>query len=237
MKAQTNFSFIFAFVIGIILVYTSESESFFFKDFNLRLNPPHGIEVESIEPLNLLSSKLSRVQNLSVFGTIYFYKDEHGQLHFTETPTSSKFRPFLSIRAKKNDTAENREIISNHVDYFSEKYGVDNHLVMAIIDVELGGNHQASSRTGAQGLRHFLLSKQEDSGLPDQFDPKDNIEAGIQYIKELLDQFPDLSLALAAYNAGPENVKRYNGIPPFRETQEFVKKVTANYDRRRAVRE
>jgi hypothetical protein len=223
-------------------------------------------------------SFLTNTHSLGVFGNVFFYKDEKGVLHFTEEPTSSKFkpyqardrefdqyfcrgiasmpvqktstssqlnvtipssskfRPFLSLRSRMGSSAD-REVITKHVQYFSEKYGLDHHLVMAMIEVESGFNHQAVSRAGAHGLMQIMPATQQDLGLTAPFDPKENIETGIQYLKQLLDRFPDLSLALAAYNAGPENVEKYKGIPPFRETQDYVRKVTANYDRRRATRE
>ena len=172
---------------------------------------------------------------LCAAGTIFFYKDEHGVMHFTDTPTSSKFRPFLSLRSRMGSSAD-RASITRHVEQYSQRYGLDPHLVMAVIEIESGFNHQAVSRAGAQGLMQIMPATQQDLGLTAPFDPAENIEAGIRYLKMLMDRFPDLSLALAAYNAGPANVERYNGIPPFRETQDYVRKVTTNYDRRRAAR-
>lgn len=172
---------------------------------------------------------------LCAAGTIFFYKDEHGVMHFTDTPTSSKFRPFQSLRSRMGSSAD-RASITRYVEQYSQRYGLDPHLVMAVIEIESGFNHQAVSRAGAQGLMQIMPATQQDLGLTAPFDPAENIEAGIRYLKMLMDRFPDLSLALAAYNAGPANVERYNGIPPFRETQDYVRKVTANYDRRRAAR-
>lgn len=172
---------------------------------------------------------------LCAAGTIFFYKDEHGVLHFTDTPTSSKFRPFLSLRSRMGSSSD-RASIARHVEQYSQRHGIDPHLVMAVIEVESGFNHQAVSRAGAQGLMQIMPATQQDLGLTAPFDPAENIEAGIRYLKMLMDRFPNLTLALAAYNAGPANVERYNGIPPFRETQDYVRKVTANYDRRRAAR-
>lgn len=172
---------------------------------------------------------------LCAAGTIFFYKDEHGVMHFTDTPTSSKFRPFLSLRSRMGSSVD-RASINRYVEQHSQRHGLDPHLVMAVIEVESGFNHQAVSRAGAQGLMQIMPATQQDLGLTSPFDPAENIEAGIRYLKMLMNRFPDLALALAAYNAGPANVERYNGIPPFRETQDYVRKVLANYDRRRAAR-
>ena len=172
---------------------------------------------------------------LCTAGTIFFYKDEHGVLHFTDTPRSSKFRPFQSLRSRFGNRTDRTTII-RYVEQHSHRYGLDPHLVMAVIEIESGFNHRAVSRAGAQGLMQIMPATQQDLGLTAPFNPGDNIEAGIRYLKMLMDQFPDLSLALAAYNAGPANVKRYQGIPPFRETQDYVRKVMASYDRRRTIR-
>lgn len=172
---------------------------------------------------------------MCVAGTIFFYKDEHGVLHFTDTPSSPKFRPFQSLRTRLGSRVD-QATITRYVDQYSHRHGLDPHLIMAVIEIESGFNQKAVSRAGAQGLMQIMPATQQDLGLTAPFNPGDNIEAGIRYLKMLMDRFPDLSLALAAYNAGPANVERYQGIPPFRETQDYVRKVMASYDRRRAAR-
>lgn len=172
--------------------------------------------------------------SLCIAGTIFFYKDEHGVMHFTDTPKSANFQPFRFLRSRLN-SAESSSI-SRYVEEYSRRYELDPHLVLAVIEVESGFDHQAISRAGAQGLMQIMPATQRDLGLVSPFDPRENIEAGVRYLKMLMDRFPDITLALAAYNAGPANVERYNGIPPFRETQGYVRKVLANYDRRRAAR-
>ncbi|GAB6060895.1 transglycosylase SLT domain-containing protein [Desulfonatronum parangueonense] len=171
---------------------------------------------------------------LCLAGTIFFYKDEQGIMHFTDTPTSAKFRPFFSFRSGMSSA--DLASITRYVEQYGAQYGIDPHLILAVIEVESGFNHQAISRAGAQGLMQIMPATQQDLGLISPFDPKENIEAGIRYLKMLMERFPDISLALAAYNAGPANVERYNGIPPFRETQDYVRKVLSNYDRRRSAR-
>ncbi|SDB21044.1 protein of unknown function [Desulfonatronum thiosulfatophilum] len=171
---------------------------------------------------------------LCVAGTIFFYKDEHGNMHFTDTPTSAKFRPFISFRSGMSSA--DRASITRYVERYGAQYGIDPNLILAVIEVESGFNHQAISRAGAQGLMQIMPATQQDLGLVSPFDPQENIEAGIRYLKMLMERFPDITLALAAYNAGPANVERYNGIPPFRETQDYVRKVLSNYDRRKSAR-
>ena len=165
---------------------------------------------------------------------IYRYKDEHGVTHFTDTPDSPKFRPFLVFRGKP--LRADPETIARHVNELGRKHGVDSRLVMAVIEVESGFNSKAVSRAGAQGLMQIMPQTQQELGLESPFEAKANIEAGIRYLKMLMDRFSDLSLVLAAYNAGPGAVERYKGIPPFPETQDYVRRVMANYDRRKAAR-
>ncbi len=105
-------------------------------------------------------------------------------------------------------------------------------LIRAVIEVESGAVLTAVSHCGAQGLMQLMPETQSELGVQDPFDPDENIGAGSKYLASLLYRYNgDLSLALAAYNAGMGNVDKYGGIPPFKETQNFVKKVTAIYQR------
>ncbi len=165
--------------------------------------------------------------------TIFFYKDEQGVFHFTDTPSSPRYRPFLSLR-NKTRTAD-RATINRYVEQYSKVHRIDPHLVLAVIEVESGFNNNAVSSKGAQGLMQIMPQTQQDLGLRAPFEAQDNIEAGIRYLKMLIERFPDLSQALAAYNAGPGAVERYKGIPPYSETREYVRRVMANYDRRRSA--
>jgi soluble lytic murein transglycosylase-like protein len=110
----------------------------------------------------------------------------------------------------------------------AKKHGLDETLVAHVIAVESNFNPRAISRKQAQGLMQLLPQTAARFAVADVFDPAQNIEAGTSYLKELLDRYRgDLKLALAAYNAGPEMVERYGGIPPFPETQSYVQKVVS----------
>jgi soluble lytic murein transglycosylase-like protein len=110
----------------------------------------------------------------------------------------------------------------------AEKHGVDEKLIQHVIEMESNFNPRAVSRKQALGLMQLLPRTAARFSVADAFDPAQNIEAGTRYLRELLDRYSgNLALALAAYNAGPEMVERYRGIPPFPETQEYVRQITA----------
>ncbi|HVP06717.1 MAG TPA: transglycosylase SLT domain-containing protein [Candidatus Acidoferrum sp.] len=118
-----------------------------------------------------------------------------------------------------------------HIDEAARKNDLDSSLIVSVIRAESGGNEKAVSKAGAKGLMQLVDSTAQDYGVKNSFDPEENIHAGSRFLKHLLDRYKDLGLALAAYNAGPANVDKYGGIPPFKETQDFVTKVKGFIER------
>ncbi|WHH58431.1 lytic transglycosylase domain-containing protein [Petroclostridium sp. X23] len=133
-----------------------------------------------------------------------------------------------------NNTKGNVELmpaIEKAVNDASKKYGIPSNIVSAVIAAESNFNPTALSSKGAQGLMQLMPGTAKSLGVNNPWDITQNIEGGVKYLKEQLDQFGgDLKLALAAYNAGPNSVTKHNGVPPYAETQDYVKKILGSID-------
>jgi soluble lytic murein transglycosylase-like protein len=117
------------------------------------------------------------------------------------------------------------------IEQAAQRHRLDAALLAAVVHVESGGNPQAVSPAGAQGLTQLIPATAQRFGVHDPFDPAQSLDGAAKYLRGLLGQFSgDVSKALAAYNAGEGNVKKYGGIPPFPETQAYVPAVLAAYD-------
>lgn len=111
-------------------------------------------------------------------------------------------------------------------DQIADEYGLDQNLFRALINAESSWNPNSVSPAGAKGLTQLMPETARGLGVADPFDPEQNLRGGAKYLKSMIERFGSVELALAAYNAGPGAVRRYNGIPPFAETQNYVKKIT-----------
>lgn len=165
---------------------------------------------------------------------IYRYDDAEGVSHFTDAPTDKRFIVFmrdikkdkqLRTRLKFTRTANPAEY-DQLIRTCSDKYGVNASLIKAVIHAESGYNPNAVSSKGASGLMQLMPGTARGLKVANSFDPKDNVEGGVKYLRFLLDTFHgDTSLALAAYNAGLGKVAKYGGIPPYAETRTYVTRV------------
>jgi soluble lytic murein transglycosylase-like protein len=114
----------------------------------------------------------------------------------------------------------------------SLKHGVDSDFIHSVIKQESAGNSNAVSRTGARGLMQLMPATASQLGVHDSFSPEQNVHGGARYLRELLERYNgDALKALAAYNAGPEAVDRYKGVPPYRETRQYVQRVIRDYNK------
>jgi soluble lytic murein transglycosylase-like protein len=170
-----------------------------------------------------------------------FYDESREPLNVIDEPPVSKIeipvplpdkRPVV-IPEKKSPPAcrEKKELqFSSIIQQAAKHHCVDPNLVKAIIMAESGYNPKAVSKKGARGLMQLMPKTAEALGVKDSFNPEHNIHAGVGYFKQLLNQFDgDVELALAAYNAGSRKVRKYKGVPPFKATQYYVKKVFKYY--------
>ena len=167
---------------------------------------------------------------LNGWSQFYGYKNEKGILVISNVPSSSKMK-VLSIGPPTNASAQwqNAGEYDTLITDASTLTGVDPELIKAVIAVESGFNRQAVSEKGALGLMQLIPSTARRYGVANPFNPWQNIKAGATYLSEQLQEFGDLKLALAAYNAGPSAVKQYNGVPPYQETISYIDKVLSLY--------
>lgn len=129
-----------------------------------------------------------------------------------------------------NRRESQRAEIDSAVMEASQKYQIDPELLFAVIKQESGFNPRAVSPCGAQGLMQLMPGTAKQVGVTNSFDIKQNVDGGANYLRQMLDQFDgDVKLALAGYNAGPHRVVQYGGIPPFAETQNYVKSITGDF--------
>jgi soluble lytic murein transglycosylase-like protein len=166
---------------------------------------------------------------------IYRYVDAEGVIHYSNTQPDEKFTLYLREGPKAAPRATASALpganwMAGYVDRFSRANDLPPALVHAIIKAESNGQRKAVSRKGAEGVMQLMPFTSKRLRVADPFDPIENIEGGIKYIKELLVTFEgNLTNTVAAYNAGPAAVRKYGGVPPYQETRLYVRRVMDLY--------
>jgi hypothetical protein len=163
---------------------------------------------------------------------IYTRKNANGVVEATNIPDAQDYRltypgkgTLIHSQAYRLRPSYNGEF-NHHIEAAARLHGVEVALVRAVIQVESDFDHLAVSSKGARGLMQLMPDTARILGVSNPFDPRQNVFGGVRYLRQLLDQFRgDVALALAGFNAGPNAVLRYNGIPPYRETRMYVAKI------------
>lgn len=181
-------------------------------------------------------------------GNVYMYKDSQGSTLLTNKKSSDKslqrvkitYYPDSNIHRYSNwgateasvrpSFSKNKDAFDHIIQQASSTHGVSEGLIKAVMHTESGFNVNARSPVGAQGLMQLMPATAQRFNVSNAYDPHQNIMAGAKYLAWLLKRFKgNTSLALAGYNAGEGNVSKYGGIPPFRETQDYVRRVNSRY--------
>lgn len=137
---------------------------------------------------------------------------------------------YTSQAVSSAEKVTTKEQIKNIIYRAAKKHGVDEKLVNALVKQESGFNPNAKSKVGAMGLMQLMPATAKGLGVTNPMDPEQNVEGGVKYLKSMLDRYNgNIILALAAYNAGPGAVDKYDGVPPYKETQNYVKNILAMY--------
>jgi soluble lytic murein transglycosylase-like protein len=164
---------------------------------------------------------------------IYMYVDRDGVVHFTNAPTASENDYRVYVKEKKIYSSQiySPKSFEDYIRQASDRYGISYPLLKAIIKAESDFNPRAVSKKGAMGLMQIMPENIKAMNISNPFDPLENILGGARYFREMLDRFEGhLPLSLAAYNAGPTAVERYNNqIPPYKETEDYIERVLKFY--------
>jgi soluble lytic murein transglycosylase-like protein len=150
-------------------------------------------------------------------------------------PNIASGAPFPPVSGGSGPSAAT---IDDHVKNYSTKQEIDPEFVASVIRQESQFNPKARSPKGAQGLMQLMPGTAQSLGVKDAFNPAENIDGGTRYLRQLLEQYHgDAIKALAAYNAGPQRVDQYKGVPPYRETRQYVARIIRDFNRRKAAQQ
>ncbi len=204
----------------------------------MRYNTPFALSVRFnrfFRGFTLLIVLLGIVRSLAHSSEIYQFVDASGTIHFTDTPTHTRYRPILSEGRKVPIKKSSRSVHTKAryplmIDQIARAQDMDPALIKAVIRAESDFDPNAVSSSGAQGLMQLMPKTAKEVRVDNPFDPEENVRGGTQYLRSLLRRFNnDLPRALAAYHAGAQTVEKHGGIPPIEATQTYIKRVLSYY--------
>lgn len=179
----------------------------------------------------VMSLALSALSPIGAGAEVFSYIDENGTVHFSNAPTATHFNDRNQaeyLRKYKKET--DKRVYELYIREAAKKYKLDPFLVKAVIEAESNFDCYAVSYRGAKGLMQLMPGTAGDMRVRNAFNARQNIDGGCRYLRRMLDMFEgNIVLAVAAYNAGPTRVKKYQKVPPYTETRNYVKTVLSRY--------